>query len=42
LTVHAGRFRDGAAVITGGWLASDEMSFSTGAVFDASGRRATY
>lgn len=24
------------------WLASDECSFSTGAVFDLSGRRATY
>jgi NAD(P)-dependent dehydrogenase (short-subunit alcohol dehydrogenase family) len=24
------------------WLASDEMSFSTGAVFDVSGGRATY
>jgi hypothetical protein len=42
LTVHAGRFRDGAAVLTGGWLASDEMGFSTGTVFDASGGRATY
>ena len=25
-----------------GWLASDECSFSTGAVFDISGGRATY
>jgi NAD(P)-dependent dehydrogenase (short-subunit alcohol dehydrogenase family) len=24
------------------WFASDEMSFSTGAVFDMSGSRATY
>jgi 3-oxoacyl-[acyl-carrier protein] reductase len=24
------------------WLASEEMSFSTGAVFDISGGRATY
>jgi hypothetical protein len=42
VTVHAGRFSDRAAVITGGWLASDEMTFSTGAVFDVSGGRATY
>ena len=29
-----------AALVT--WLASEECSFSTGAVFDASGGRATY
>jgi len=29
-----------AALVT--WLASDECSFSTGAVFDISGGRATY
>jgi hypothetical protein len=59
VTVHAGRFSERAAVITGGasgiglrtakrllvegrWFASDEMCFSTGAVFDVSGGRATY
>jgi 3-oxoacyl-[acyl-carrier protein] reductase len=35
-----GRPEEIAALIC--WLASDEMSFSTGAVFDASGGRATY
>jgi 2-dehydro-3-deoxy-L-rhamnonate dehydrogenase (NAD+) len=38
-----GRFvepKEIAAMIT--WLASDDCSFSTGAVFDLSGGRATY
>ena len=32
----------GYAAALVGWLASDECSFSTGAVFDISGGRATY
>jgi 2-dehydro-3-deoxy-L-rhamnonate dehydrogenase (NAD+) len=37
---RAGRPEEVAALVT--WLASDECSFSTGAVFDLSGGRATY
>ena len=37
---RAGRPEAVAAMV--GWLASDECSFSTGAVFDLSGGRATY
>ncbi|RYE82319.1 MAG: SDR family oxidoreductase, partial [Hyphomicrobiales bacterium] len=35
-----GRAEEVAALV--GWLASEECSFSTGAVFDVSGGRATY
>jgi 3-oxoacyl-[acyl-carrier protein] reductase len=35
-----GRVDEAAALVA--WLASDECSFSTGAVFDLSGGRATY
>ncbi|NDP43339.1 MAG: SDR family oxidoreductase, partial [Aromatoleum sp.] len=35
-----GRVEEIAAMV--GWLASEECSFSTGAVFDLSGGRATY
>ncbi len=35
-----GRPEEVAALVT--WLASDECSFSTGAVYDLSGGRATY
>jgi 3-oxoacyl-[acyl-carrier protein] reductase len=35
-----GEAEEVAALVT--WLASDECSFSTGAVFDISGGRATY
>ncbi len=35
-----GQITEVAAMIC--WLASEEMSFSTGAVFDVSGGRATY
>ena len=37
---RAGRLEEVAALVA--WLASDECSFSTGAVFDLSGGRATY
>jgi 3-oxoacyl-[acyl-carrier protein] reductase len=37
---RTGRTDEVAALIS--WLASDECSFSTGAVFDISGGRATY
>ena len=35
-----GEIEEVAALVA--WLSSDECSFSTGAVFDASGGRATY
>jgi 3-oxoacyl-[acyl-carrier protein] reductase len=35
-----GKIEEVASMIC--WLASEEMSFSTGAVFDISGGRATY
>jgi 2-dehydro-3-deoxy-L-rhamnonate dehydrogenase (NAD+) len=35
-----GKVTEVAALVS--WLASDECSFSTGAVFDVSGGRATY
>jgi len=35
-----GRSEEAAAMI--GWLASEDCSFSTGAVFDLSGGRAVY
>jgi len=37
---RVGRPEEVAALVT--WLASDECSFSTGAVYDLSGGRATY
>ena len=37
---RTGEITEIAALVT--WLASDECSFSTGAVFDISGGRATY
>ena len=37
---RVGEVEEVAALIS--WLASDECSFSTGAVFDISGGRATY
>ena len=37
---RVGRADEVAALVT--WLCSDECSFSTGAVFDISGGRATY
>jgi 3-oxoacyl-[acyl-carrier protein] reductase len=37
---RVGRPEEVAALIA--WLASDECSFSTGAVYDVSGGRATY
>jgi len=35
-----GRLEEAAALVA--WLSSEECSFSTGAVFDLSGGRATY
>jgi NAD(P)-dependent dehydrogenase (short-subunit alcohol dehydrogenase family) len=35
-----GRLEEAAALVC--WLASDDCSFNTGAVFDLSGGRATY
>jgi 2-dehydro-3-deoxy-L-rhamnonate dehydrogenase (NAD+) len=37
---RVGRPEEVAALV--GWLSSDECSFSTGAVYDLSGGRATY
>jgi 3-oxoacyl-[acyl-carrier protein] reductase len=37
---RVGRPEEAAALVS--WLASDEVSFSTGAVYDLSGGRATY
>lgn len=37
---HLGRADEVAALVA--WLASDEASFSTGAVYDIRGGRATY
>jgi 3-oxoacyl-[acyl-carrier protein] reductase len=37
---RVGRVEEVAALVA--WLASDECSFSTGAVYDLSGGRATY
>ena len=40
MMVNAGEPQEIAALVA--WLASEECSFSTGAVFDLSGGRATY
>jgi 3-oxoacyl-[acyl-carrier protein] reductase len=37
---RTGRVEEVAAIVS--WLSSEECSFSTGAVFDISGGRATY
>jgi 3-oxoacyl-[acyl-carrier protein] reductase len=37
---RVGRAEEVAALVS--WLSSDEVSFSTGAVYDISGGRATY